>query len=223
MRSAIVTAALLSATALAAPAHAIPFAPPITVGVTGGTLGIGPEVSYRVLPMLAVRASATFLGVSGHSTVSDYYYRGHVHLRNFGGTVDIHPFLNGFRISAGARSTDKDRVDFRGMARTSQTYGGITFSPDQAGELSGTIRTRSVSPIATIGWTHSTIAGFTFGIDGGVMFHGHPRVDDLTASGQLGSNAYAQPELARQEQRLRDRVDNYPYYPVVQVSLGYRF
>lgn len=207
----------------AAPAQALPGIPAITVGVTGGTLGIGPEVSYRVLPMLAVRGSATFLGFSGDGSVSGYRYDGHAHLSNFGGTVDVHPFLNGFRLSAGVRSTASNRIRFHGMARQPQTYGNVTYTPEQAGELRGKIETRSVSPLVSIGYSHSTLSGFTFGIDGGVMFHGHPKVRDLTATGQLGSNPFAQAELARQVARLRDEVRDYPYYPVAQLSLGYRF
>ncbi|WBO22238.1 hypothetical protein [Sphingomonas abietis] len=210
---------------IAAPAVALPLvsATGITVGVTGGTLGVGPEVTYKINPLLGVRASATFLGVDGHGHVSDYKYDGHARLRNFGGSIDLHPLANGFRLSAGVRSTNDNRIRFHGMARTNQTYGGVTYTPDEAGTLSGDIRTRSVSPILTVGYAHTTLSGFMFGIDGGVMFHGHPRVDNLVATGELGSNPAAQDELARQEQRLRDRVDNYPYYPVAQISLGYRF
>jgi hypothetical protein len=209
----------------ATPAMALPLASAtgITVGVTGGTLGVGPEVSYKINPLLAVRGSATFLGFSGHGHVSDYRYDGHAHLSNYGGTIDLHPFASGFRLSAGVRSTDDNHIRFRGMARTAQTYGGVTYTPEEAGSLSGDIRTKSVSPILTMGYAHTGRSGLMFGIDGGVMFHGHPHVEDLVATGQLGSNPAAQSSLAREEQRLRDRVDDYPYYPVVQISLGYRF
>ena len=214
---------LLTAALAAAPARAIPFAPPITIAVTGGTLGVGPEISYTIVPMLSVRASATFLGFGVHGPVKGYAYDAHAHLSNFGGTVDIHPFLNGFRLSAGARSTTDDRVNFHGMARTPQTYGGVTFTPEQAGELSGRIRTRSVSPLVSMGYVHTFLGGLTLGADGGVMFHGAPRVTRVTATGELGTNPAAQDELGRQVQNLRNRVDDYKYYPVAQLSLGYRF
>jgi hypothetical protein len=217
-------ALLASAAALGCTAPAAAqIVPPLTVAVTGGTLGVGPEITYRVVPAIAVRASATWLGFGVHGPVKGYEYRAHAHIANFGGTVDVHPFLNGFRLSAGARSTDDNRVRFHGMARSPQTYGGMTFTPEQAGQLNGRIETRSVSPLVTAGYVHSFLGGLTLGIDGGVMFHGSPRVTRVTATGELGSNPYAQDELARQVQNLRDRVDNYKYYPVAQLSLGWRF
>lgn len=214
---------LLAAGLSTAPANAIPFVPPITVGITGGTLGIGPEISYNVIPAVSLRASATFLGFGVSGPVKDYHYDAHAHISNFGGTVDIHPFLNGFRISAGARATGSNHVDFHGMARTDQTYGGMTFTPEQAGQLIGRIKTKSVSPLVTVGYSHSTLSGLTFGLDGGVMFHGAPRVSRVYATGELGSSPYAADDLAREIENLRNRVDNYKYYPVLQLSLGYRF
>ena len=195
----------------------------VTLAVSGGSLGVGPEITYRVNPLVAVRGSATFLGISGHGDVGDYRYDGHARIRNFGGTVDIHPLLNGFRLSAGARSVGGNHIRFHGMAEGAQTYGGVTYSPEQAGELSGKIKTRSVAPIVTVGYAKTTLSGFTYGIDAGVMFHGRPRLDDVTATGQLGSNPAAIAERDRQLARLENRVDDYKYYPVLQLSLGYRF
>lgn len=218
------TGLLLAVCTVAAPAAA-QIVPPITVGVTGGTLGIGPEVSYSVNPFVAVRASATFLSVHGHGHSGGYRYSGTGHISNFGGTIDVYPLsqgLSGFRISAGARSVEHNRIRFTGQATTTRSYSGVTYTPDQAGTISGTIRAKSVAPLVSIGYARR-LAGVTFGIDGGVMFHGTPRVNDFTPTGQLATNSGAQSEYQNQQSRIRNDVDDYKYYPVVQLSLGYRF
>jgi hypothetical protein len=221
MRYVLALAILSSAIPTAALQAASPGA--FTAGVTAGTLGIGPEISYRANPYLAVRASATFLGVDGHGDVGDFRYDGSLRLRNFGGTIDLHPFAGDFRLSAGARATQSDRIRIHGMPKGPQTYGGVTYSPEQAGTLSADIHTAPAAPIFTLGYAHMTRSGFAFAVDGGVMFHGEPRVENLQTTGQLASNPAARDELNRQVQRLEDKISGYPFYPVVQLSIGHRF
>jgi hypothetical protein len=215
--------AMLLAAAAATPAAALVPGTGLSVGVTGGTLGVGPEIGYRLNPLLGVRASATFLGLSGHGDVRDYRYQGHAHLGNFGGMVDLHPFLNGFRLSAGVRSIHANHIRIRGMATSDQTYGGVTYTPDEAGTVSGKVRARSVAPIVTIGYARTVLPGLHLGLDGGVLFQGHPRVTSIATTGELATNPAAQDSLSDQVAKLRDRVRDYPYYPVAQLSLGYRF
>jgi hypothetical protein len=215
-------AVTLSAIA-ASPAMALVPGTGLSIGVTGGTLGVGPEVGLKLNPLIGLRASASFLNFSGHGHVSDYGYEGHAHLGNFGGMVDLHPFLNGFRISAGVRDVSSNHIRFKGMATSDQTYGGVTFTPDEAGTLSGRIRARSVAPVATIGFAHTVLPGVYLGLDGGVLFQGHPRVTDIATTGELATNPSAQDSLNDQIGKLRNRVRDYPYYPVAQLSLGYRF
>ena len=210
---------------MAAPAHAQLLRPStgITLGVTGGTLGIGPEVSYRVNPIIALRGSATFFGLSHDSSIAGYDYRGKLRLRNYGATVDVYPLLSGLRLSAGARVTDDNRISFVGQPRGNETFGGVTLTPEQQGTLAGEFRTKSVAPILTVGYSRSSITGLTFGIDAGAMFHGKPRVENLVATGRLANDPLVQARRAEQEQRLRDKVDNYKVYPVLQLSAGFRF
>jgi len=214
-----------SAALLAVPAavQAAPVIGPVTVAVTGGTLGVGPEVTYRIDPLFAVRGSATFLGVTGHGSTGGYRYEGHVHASNWGGTVDVHPFASGFRLSAGARYTEHDRIRLRGMSKTDVTYGPMTFTPEQAGTISSTIHTRNVSPIATVGYARTSLSGFTFGIDGGVMFHGRPKACCYSVTGELATNPDAQADYADQMAHIRHAIRDYRYYPVVQASIGFRF
>ena len=75
----------------------------VAVGITGGTEGIGPELSYRIDPVIGVRANATFLGF-GHGVQSDgIEYHGHADLASGGIMVDLYPFRSGFYVSGGAR------------------------------------------------------------------------------------------------------------------------
>lgn len=198
-------------------------AAPVTVAVTGGTLGIGPEVTYRVNPLFAVRGSATFLGVTGHGSTGGYRYEGHAHAASWGGTVDVHPFASGFRLSAGARNTEHDRIRLHGMSRTDVTYGPMTFTPEQAGVISSTVRTRSVSPIVTMGYARTSLSGFTFGVDAGVMFHGTPKACCYSVTGELATNPDAQADYAAQMGHIRHAVRDYRFYPVLQASIGFRF
>ena len=207
----------------AAPAAAIPFVPAVTIGATGGTLGIGPEVSYGINPFVAIRGSATFLKGSGHGTSNGYRYNGRAKISNYGASIDVYPLANGFRLSAGARYTRDNRIHFTGRATTTRSYSGVIYTPQQAGTLSGTIRAKKLSPLLSAGYAHAGLSGLMFGIDGGVMFHGTPKPHDFTATGQLATNPGAQTEYANQQQRVRNGVDGYKYYPILQASIGYRF
>jgi hypothetical protein len=223
MRLQLLTSAVLALIAVA-PAGAQPVAPGerFTLGVTGGSLGIGPEASFKISPLVGIRGSATFLNFSHDDGLAGYQYRGKIRLRNYGATVDLYPMRNGFRLSAGARITDDNRIRFVGQARNTETFGGVMFTPEQQGTLSGDIKTNSVSPLVTLGYTNPTSSRFMFGIDAGAMFHGRPSVENLVATGRLATEPLVQARRIEQEQRLRDKVDNYKVYPVLQLSIGIR-
>ena len=51
-----------------------------SVGLTGGTLGVGPQVSFRPVAHFGVRANAAFLSVSRDEEVDDIEYDGDLNL-----------------------------------------------------------------------------------------------------------------------------------------------
>ena len=190
----------------------------VTIGVTGGSLGIGPEISYRASDHFGVRGNATFLSFSQGFDSNDLDYDGKVKLRSGGVIVDLYPFDGGFRISAGARSNgNKGRV----VATSSGpvTINGTTYTPAQIGTLSGRAKTKNFAPTLTLGYGGGIRPGLAFGVDAGAMFQGTVRLHDFSAS-----NAMIRPEDIEAERRdLQDDVDGYKVYPVLQFSLGYRF
>ncbi|WP_234149643.1 hypothetical protein [Sphingobium sufflavum] len=197
------------------------------VGVTGGTLGIGPEVAYRLNDRLGVRANATFLSVS-HSFDSDgLNYDGNVKLGSGGVMLDVFPFKGGFRISGGVRiNGNKAHAIARpSNSNGSYTIGLNTYTATEIGTLRADTELNDVAPILTVGYGGGTSSGFTFGVEAGALFQGGIRIKPLTYTGAITGAARDRllADLERERASVQDDIDDYKVYPVVQISVGYRF
>jgi hypothetical protein len=217
-----VVAAGACALLLPAAAHAEDQPPRIEAALTVGSLGVGPEFTFRPSPVVGLRTSATFLGVSHTFGVNDIDYRGALKLGSFGGAVDLYPFHNGLRLSAGLR-LNRNKVRMTATPTQSVSVGSTVFSPAQIGTLSGTVTVADLAPVLTVGYTTSKAKGLNFSIDGGVMFQGTPRIADLAANGTLASDPTFQANLADEQTQVNARIDQYKVYPVLQLSVGYGF
>ena len=216
----IATAAALAFAGSAA--HAQADAGKFRFGITGGTLGIGPEVSLRFAERFGVRGSATFFNYDRDETIEDIAYNGKLKLNNYGGTVDVYPFAGGFRISGGARIVDSS-VRLRASPTQAVEVGDVRYTPAQIGTLSGTVRPKDFAPTATIGFGGNMRPGFNISFDVGVMFQGSPQIENLNATGVLANDPQFRASLEREEAEIEDDISGFKYYPIVQLSLGYRF
>jgi hypothetical protein len=216
-------AAAFAAAFLATPATAQDQGGSIGVGVTGGTLGVGPEVNFRG-ETFGVRGSATFLNFGRDVESDGVDYEGDLKLRSFGGSVDFYPGAGGFRVSPGVRIS-RNRVKLRAApgATTTVEIGDVEYTGAEIGVLTGEVRPKRLAPTLTIGYGSGRGAGVYFGIDAGVMYQGSPKVRDLSVTGPIATNATFQAELARERGEIEDEVDNYKWYPVLQLGLGFRF
>jgi len=156
--------ALTLALAAATPALAQDQPSIFGVAVTGGTLGIGPEVSARISPLIGVRGSATFRGFSHSVNGDDLEYNGKLKLASIGAALDLHPFGNGFRVSGGARY-NKNRVKLNATPDASRTVniGGTTYTGAQIGRLDGTVRVKEFTPTLTLGYGSRLTRGAALG------------------------------------------------------------
>lgn len=216
--------AILGGAALlaASPALAQQEASGFTVGVTGGTLGLGPEVGYRVSPMIGVRASASFLDVSHDFDIDDIDYHGKVKLESYGAMLDFYPFKGGLRLSGGFR-IDKNRVNLTATPSSDVTVGDAVFTPAQIGTLSGQVDADEFVPVLTVGYAGGVTRGLKFGIDAGVMFQGKPEAQNLRATGAFATNPTFIAELEKERQKVNRDMEDYQFYPVVQLSIFYAF
>lgn len=194
----------------------------VSAGITAGTLGIGPEIAYRFSDNLGVRGNATFFGLGRNVESDGIEYDGDLKLRSGGVMLDLHPFANGFRISAGAR-INSNKVRLTATPSDDVEIGEETYTPEEIGTLSGTVRANDFAPTLTIGWGGGTSRGLKFGIEAGGMFQGSPKVRNLRATGMLGSDPDFQDSLREEEEEVESDLDNFKIYPILQLSLGYRF
>ncbi len=194
----------------------------ISIGITGGTLGIGPEIGVRVADNFGVRGNATFLSFSGDYDSDDVTYNGKLKLKSYGVMADLYPFGSHFRVSAGAR-INRNRVDLSATPTGTTEIGGVEYSAAQIGTLSGRGETKKVAPALTLGWSGAKRRGFMFGFDAGVLFQGAVRVREFRATGALANDATFRANLETERRDLQDDVDDYKVYPIVQFAIGYRF
>ena len=204
----------------AAPAMAQSAPDTFSVGVTGGTLGIGPEVGFRS-GAFGGRANATFLGYGRDVDSDDINYDGKLKLRSYGAMLDLYVFGGGFRVSPGLR-VSRNRVTLKATPTANVEIGDETYTPAEIGTLSGEVRAKKLAPTLTVGWGTSS-PGFYFGLDAGAMFQGSPKVKKLTTTGLLSTNADLQADLAVEREEIEDDIDNFKIDPILQLALGYRF
>lgn len=197
------------------------------VGVTGGTLGIGPEIAYRLNDRLGVRANATFLSISHSFDSDDINYNGKVKLGSGGVMLDVFPFKGGFRISGGARiNKNKARAIARPSGNNIYDIGGTSYSAAQIGTLQADTDIDDIAPMLTIGYGGGTSSGFTFGIEAGALFQGTVHIKPLTYTGAITDpviRAQLAADLERERASVQDDIDDYKVYPILQISVGYRF
>lgn len=210
--------------------------PDLAVGVTAGTAGIGGQVTASVLPFVNVRGSIQGFNYSRSINEDGIDYDGKLKLFTYGAFVDVYPFIKGPRVSAGLIG-NANKVRLKATCPDTCEVGDVTVSGGDA-QVNGRLGFRNVAPYVGLGFTNP-MQGLPFyvGFDAGVMFHGKPK-PRLSASGtgsvtdgngntrndvDLATDPEIQDALATEQTNLAADIDQYKFYPVVQVSLGWRF
>jgi hypothetical protein len=182
------------------------------IGVRAGTTGVGADVAWDLAPTLSARVGYSALKWNYDvDTSSGIEYDGKLKLSNLNTMIDFHPLGPVFRLTGGVIFND-NRYDVR-----SKQFGGA---------LSGTVEAgKSAAPYLGVGWGTVAGAGVNFYFDLGIMFMGTPKA---TLAANCGSLSPAQcaalrSQVAAEQARLQDELDNAKYYPVVNFGLTVGF
>ena len=209
------------------------------VGLRVSTLGAGVELIYSLSKHFNIRGQGNFVSLDESVEEDGVKYDGKLDFETLGLLVDYHPFGGSFRISAGAFQNGNEI----GLQATCPPPNGCqigntnvqsTPGPDPA-RVTGKIDFNSTAPYAGIGFGNA-MKGWPvhFAFDIGVLFQGSPKADldargqatttgGVVFAGDIATSPQIQAEVTQEEQNLQKEIDEFKMYPVVSLTIGYRF
>lgn len=199
----------------------------VSIGVKGGTLGVGVEAGLKMSDYLALRGGVNYLRFDFDTTIHKIDYNFEPTFFNADLLLDFHPFANPFRITGGLYINNNE-VDVDGVYRQDllpQDYRQYGYLIDQA-HVKGTVSYNSLAPYLGIGWSSNQHGpGWGFNVDLGVVFQGSPEVSDLYLDDPwgLGQRDEVKTWLVGERQEIVDELDKYEYYPVASLTIKYSF
>lgn len=200
----------------------------VRLSLKGGTLGVGAEAGIDLNPFMELRGGVNYATFDVDTTISriDYTFEPTFYTGSL--LLDFHPFANAFRLTAGMYLNNNE-MDINGTYRKDfipGDYARYVGLVDQA-KVKGAIEFDTFAPYLGIGWTsnHYSRSGWGVNMDLGIMFQGAAEVTELYVDDPwgLGRSSVAAEFIEEEKQAIQDELDDYEYYPVVSVSVSYRF
>ena len=214
--------------------------PRYSVGVSGGTQGIGVSVGYQVSERVRVRLRGAYLGYDSSEQWGSMDSRIQIHGNNAGMLIDFFPFGEHFYISAGLNLCESEaeyRAHFRQKPGLQNRvhFGGRDYKMTDGDHacISGDYTWNKLQPYIGIGYQDYVfdLPWLMYSIEMGICYMGQGEMS-VQACGGLKSR---DPETyqwepitpAELEQGIRqegkdffDLADGLRFYPVLQMSIS---
>ena len=195
-----------------------------SLGLRGGTLGGGVELSYALSQRAALRVNADGYNFKQTSTHDDIDYDMKLKLQTVSLLGDWFPFANNFRISLGAMFNG-NKFALKGQpSGGSYIINGVPYNAQDVGSLEAAVKFRKAAPYLGIGYGRPINSGLSLILDLGVMFQGSPRSKiDATCTATTPDCAALQRDAAAEQSKLDESLHSFKYYPVISLGLAYTF
>jgi len=226
--------ALIATTALLLSAVNLHAEENYAIGVSAGTLGGDLEYSRMLSPQrnLALRVSLGGLSYSSDYDDTDAHYETDLSLKSLGAVVEYHPNASGFYIGVGAYYQDNSYELVATPQDGEYEFNGHTYAADALGSVYGeTDGLNKLVPYVGIGYDNALFGDgqWFFTAKLGAWYHGTPTVN-LTAK-DCALDDYGSPltcddlrqDLRKEERDINEDIQDYTWWPVLQIGLSYRF
>lgn len=209
------------------------------------TLGLGVEAIKSLHKRVNVRVQGNFFDYDETLEEDGVSYEGKLKLQTFGALLDVYPFagvpaIGRLRLSAGAYSNGNE-IDLKANCRSQCEVGDVTVSSANASQnpqLAGAADFNSFAPYLGFGFGNAMRGlPFHFALDVGVLFQGSPAINlgasgiatvrdnntGVTTTRNLATDPDFQAQLRKESRNAEDDAKEFKYYPVVSLTIGYRF
>src|SRR5258708_9821347 len=191
-----------------------------SLGIRGGTLGGGVELSTALSQRAAVRLDVDGYNRTQSSTHDNIQYDMKLKLQTASLLGDWFPFANNFRISLGAMFNG-NKFTLKGQP-TGGTY-TINGNPHQAsdvGSFDAAVDFNKAAPYFGIGYGRPINSGLSLIFDVGGMSQGSPKSKINVTCGSTAPQGSAncntlQSDAAAEQSKLDDSLHRFKYYPVI--------
>lgn len=195
-----------------------------SAGVNVSTLGVGVNVAHKFNNFFKIRGTFNYFQLNKKINGNDFNVDGRLRLLTAGLLGDFHLFENGFRLTGGF-VYNKNLVKANAKASRTFTIHGRTYTPQQIGEVNGSLDFRPIAPYVGIGYDsgHTEKSGFSFTADAGVLFQGKVRGKVYSITGLSANNPQAINDVKDKIVEEVNKKTLIKVYPVVSLGVNYRF
>ncbi len=193
-------------------------------GLGVSTLGVGANVGYKINNSFKIRGVANYFKLNKSINDGDITLKAKLQLFTIGLLGDWHFLQNGFRLTGGL-VYNGNKLNVHATPSSSHNYNGRTYTPQQIGEVKGTVKFRPIAPYLGLGFDsgHECNSGFSFNADLGVLFQGSARGKIKSISGTLASNTQAVDDVKKDVVKAINKKKLIKYYPVISLGVSYKF
>ena len=197
-----------------------------SLGIRGGTLGGGGELSYALSQRAAVRVNADGYNRTQSKTHDNIDYDMKLKLQTASLMGDWFPFANNFRVSLGAMFNG-NKFTLKGLPTgPGYTINGTFYPASDVGSFDAAVDFNKAAPYFGIGYGRPINGGLSLIFDLGVMSQGSPKskIDVTCGAGTpLATCTALQNDAAAEQSRLDESLHSFKYYPVISLGLAYTF
>jgi len=222
MRKTIAAVAIIPVLCLAGVAAA-----DTSLGIRGGTLGGGVDLSYALSQRAALRVNADGYNRTQSKTHDNIDYDMKLKLQTASLMGDWFPFANNFRISLGAMFNG-NKFTLKGLPTgPGYTINGTFYPASDVGSFDAAVDFNKAAPYFGIGYGRPINGGLSLIFDLGVMSQGSPKSKiDATCGAAIQGTPQCtqlQSDAAAEQSRLDESLHSFKYYPVISLGLAYTF